>query len=62
MSRYKVVLKANQNFVMALFSEEQAAKRYLSTTLPNYISKSYLMDKTLKAEDFEVIPVKKDKK
>ena len=54
-SKYKVVLKADRNFVMALFSSRRGAEEYLATTLPGYIAKGYLMDKTLKAEDFEVV-------
>ena len=61
-SRFKVVLRADHNFVMALFSSEQGALAYIAETLPRYIAKGYLMDKSLVASDFEVIPTEEGKR
>jgi len=55
-SQYKVVLKTDHNFVMALFSSRLGGEKYIAETLPMYIEKGFLVDKTLVASDFEVIP------
>lgn len=57
MSKYKVVLKADHNFVMALCGSRESAESYIAETLPRYVAKGYLMDKTLKATDFEALPI-----
>lgn len=56
MSGYKVVLKADHNFVMALCGSRESAESYIAETLPRYVARGYLMDKTLKATDFEAVP------
>lgn len=51
---YPIVAKNSPNFVMAHCSTAESAKRYLKVTLPEYVSRGYLMDKTLKADAFIV--------
>lgn len=46
------------NWTMALFDYEDRANQYLAVTLPDYIRRGYLMDKTLTPADFRVEKVK----
>lgn len=55
---YKLVEKNNHLAVHGIFHSEERATYFLTTVVPEYIAKGYYMDKTLTANDFEVI--KKD--
>lgn len=57
--KYKLVQKNDHLAVHALFDSEKSAKRFLLETVPVYIKRGYYMDKTLRPEDFEVIPSQK---
>lgn len=55
MSDFKVVEKKNHLAVHGLFTRWVSAQRHIDEVIPEYVAKSYFMDKTLKASDFEVI-------
>ena len=51
----KIVEKKNHLAVHGLFDSMGRAKRHLNEIIPEYVRKSYFMDKTLTATDFEII-------
>jgi len=52
---YKLVERNDHFAVHGLFHSEARADNHLVNVLPVYIAKGYLMDKTLTANDFEII-------
>lgn len=53
--RYYIVEKKNHNALYAILDYRENADHYLRETLPEYIRRGYLMDKSLSADDFEII-------
>lgn len=53
---YKIVEKKNRLAVHALCSSMSSAQRHLKEVIPEYVRRGFFMDKTLKADDFEIIP------
>lgn len=49
---HKIVHKTG--WVMAICDTTESANRYLNETLPDYIRRGYLMDKTATIEDFKI--------
>lgn len=54
MNAYSVRNKKD-GWVMAQCCTKESAERYLSQTLPDYIKRGFLVDKTLTADDFHVV-------
>lgn len=52
---FKLVEKNNHNALHALFDDRASAERHLRDVIPQYVAKSYFMDKTLTANSFEII-------
>jgi len=52
---YILVEKKNHLHVHGHFSSKQRAESHLKNTIPEYVAKGYFMDKTLTAQDFEII-------
>lgn len=52
---FKIVEKKNQNAIHGIFDNENRAQRHLSVVIPEYIKRGYFMDKTLQANDFEIV-------
>ena len=52
--RYAIVEKKNHLAIHGLFDSMDRAEQHLKHTIPIYIAKSYFMDKTLRANDFEI--------
>ena len=57
--KYAIVEKKNHLAIHQLFDSQEVADRFLAEVVPVYVAKSYYMDKTLKASDFEVIEYKR---
>ena len=55
-NQYKIVEKKNHLSIHSLFGSRQAAERHLKEVIPEYVKKSYFMDKTLTADSFEILP------
>jgi hypothetical protein len=51
---YAVVEKKNHNAIHAACYSEQSAQDWIDKKAPDYCAKGYFMDKTLKADSFEV--------
>lgn len=59
--KYKIVERKNHNALHGIFESLGSAERHLTFTIPEYCAKGCFMDKTLKPEDFEIVPyTKKD--
>lgn len=58
MAEYKIVEKRNHLAVHGLFDSLERAERHLREVVPTYVARGYYMDKTLTADDFEVVPSK----
>ncbi len=52
---FKLVEKKNHNAVHGIFDTHASAQRHLAQVIPEYVAKSYFMDKSLRADDFEII-------
>lgn len=52
---YRVVEKKNHNAIHAICLNEERANYWINVKCPEYVKKGYFMDKTLKADSFEVI-------
>ena len=52
---FKIVEKKNHNAVHGLFDYRERAEKHLTETIPQYVGKSYFMDKTLTADDFMIL-------
>lgn len=61
MCQFQIVEKKNPLALHGLFDSVSAAAHHLYKTIPEYVSKGYFMDKTLKADDFKIVECKKDK-
>lgn len=51
----KVVEKRDHHAVHAIFDYRHNAECYLRDVVPLYVARGFYMDRTLKAEDFEII-------
>jgi hypothetical protein len=52
---YAITEKKNHLSIHGLFDTKERADNHLVNVIPVYVSKSFFMDKTLTANDFEVI-------
>ena len=52
---FKLVEKKDHLAVHALFDSHDRAERHLKEIIPLYVARGYYMDKTLTADDFEII-------
>lgn len=50
-----LVEKRDHLAVHGLFDSRKSGERFLQNVVPEYVSKGYYMDKTLRASDFEII-------
>ena len=57
--QYALVEKSNHLHLHALFDSLDRAKLHLQNVIPDYVRKSYFMDKTLTANSFEIIEYKR---
>jgi hypothetical protein len=55
MEKIKLVEKRNHNSVHALFYSREKAEKHLREKIPEYVRKGYFVDKSLTADDFEII-------
>lgn len=55
MTDYAIVEKNNHLNLHGLFDYKESAEKHLSKVIPSHIAKSYFMDKTLTAKDFEIV-------
>lgn len=53
---FKIIEKKNPLAVHGLFLSRQSAEKHLREVIPVYVQRGYYMDKTLRPEDFEVVP------
>ena len=53
--RYAIVEKKNHLAMHGLFDSYTDAQRHLAVAIPAYVAKGYFMDKSLRAEDFEIV-------
>ena len=53
---YAIVEKANHLAVHGIFDTRERAESFLAGTVPIHVARGYFMDKTLRADSFEVIP------
>lgn len=61
MDKFVIVEKRNHLAVHQLHSNRETAERSLREVIPEYVKRGLYMDKTLTADDFEIIewPVKR---
>lgn len=52
---FLVVEKRNHLAVHGIFTCKELAENHIEKTIPEYVKKGFFMDKTLTANDFEVI-------
>ena len=52
--RYKIVEKKHPLHVHGYFDSLERAENHLKNVIPEYVNKSYFMDKTLTADSFEI--------
>lgn len=57
--KYKIVEKKDHHAVHGIFSSRGSAEKHLKETIPLYVERGYFMDKTLKADSFEVVEASK---
>lgn len=53
---YAIVEKKNRLAVHGIFDSRERAEAFTRETIPVYVARGYYMDKTLRADSFEVIP------
>lgn len=53
---YAIVEKKNRLAVHGVFDTRERAEAFLACIIPLYVARSCFMDKTLRADSFEVIP------
>lgn len=58
MDKFKIVEKKNPLALHGLFMTYETAEKHLKITIPEYVRKGYFMDKTLRADDFVIAPIK----
>lgn len=51
---FKIVEKKNSLAVHGLFDTYESAEKHLIEIIPEYVAKGFFMNKTLKADDFEI--------
>lgn len=56
--KFAIVEKKNNLAVHGYFDSRDRAERHLSETIPEYVRRSYFMDKTLTPSDFEIKEVR----
>jgi len=54
-TKFKIVEKKNHLAVHGLFDSKESAERHLMEVIPAYVARGYFTDKTLRADDFEVM-------
>lgn len=52
---YHLVEKNNHHALHGIFHSKESAIRHLKEVIPQYLAKSYFMDKSLTADSFEII-------
>ena len=58
MSEYHLIEKKHPLHLHGIFDDLASAERHLKEMIPMYVAKSYFMDKTLRPEDFIIVPAK----
>lgn len=53
--KIKIVEKKNRHAVHGIFDSRERAERHLREIIPRYVARGYFMDKTLRADDFEIV-------
>ncbi len=53
---YAIVEEKNHLAVHGIFDTLDRAEAFLAGTIPIHVARGYFMDKTLRADSFEVIP------
>lgn len=53
---YAIVEKANPLAVHGIFDTRDRAEAFLAGAIPVHVARGYFIDKTLRADSFEVIP------
>ena len=53
--QYQMVEKKDHLAVHVIFNSKERGERFLKETVPEYVKKGYYMDKTLTANDFEIV-------
>ena len=56
---YALTEKANHLAIHGIFDSKERADQHLREIIPDYVRKSYFMDKTLTADSFEIIEYKR---
>ena len=54
---WHIVEKHNPNALHGIFHDEERAKSHLKDTIPDYCTKGFFTDKTLKPSDFTIKPI-----
>lgn len=54
--RWRIVEKRNHLAVHAICGSAESAEKHLSEVIPVYVARRYFTDKTLRPEDFEILP------
>lgn len=55
MERFSIVEKKNHHAVHGLFYTRERAQKHLDENIPQYVARGYFMDKSLKADSFEIL-------
>lgn len=58
MSEYRLIEKKHPLHLHGIFDDLASAERHLKETIPEYVRKGYFMDKTLRPDDFIIVPAK----
>ena len=53
---YVIVEKADHLAVHGIFDSRDRAEAFLAGTIPLYVARGFYMDKTLRADSFDVLP------
>ena len=53
---YAIAEKANNLAVHGVFDSRDRAEAFLAGAIPLYVARGYFLDKTLRADSFDVIP------
>ena len=53
---YAIVEKANHLSVHGVFDTRERAESFITDIIPLYVARGYFMDKTIRADSFEVTP------
>lgn len=52
---FKLVEKKDHSALHALFDTRERADRHLREVIPDYVARGLFADKTLRADDFEIV-------